>query len=73
MVLSGSLQPAFDEIDGLKELLPAEYGGTNGHFDEIFGKSIKGLRKKIILTVHPNGCKRAINELYALRKVINLR
>ncbi len=48
MVLSGSLQPAFDEIDGLKELLPAEYGGTNGHFDEIFGKSIKGLRKKII-------------------------
>lgn len=38
MVLSGSLQAAFDEIGGLLELVPAEYGGKNASFDEVFGR-----------------------------------
>ncbi len=36
--MSGSLQPAFDAMPGLEEIMPKEYGGKAPPYNEVFGR-----------------------------------
>ncbi|VUZ46222.1 unnamed protein product [Hymenolepis diminuta] len=67
LVLSGSLKPAFDELPGLEEICPQEYGGKALPFDELCETMNKETemafnnRRKIVVSVdeskRPNSAK----------------
>ncbi|KAM7541471.1 hypothetical protein Aperf_G00000035300 [Anoplocephala perfoliata] len=67
LVLSESLQPAFDELPGLEKILPQEYGGKALPFDEFCEKISKEAemafnnRRRIVVSVdeskRPNSAK----------------